>query len=217
MSGTERTDPEGSQPDRGASTGAPQTGACRWAVPKWLVVVATLIAAVVVLASGSRIWVHGTVHDAVLSDSQVDVTGSQAASGVVAAALVGAAAVLAAITGGRIIRRVGAIALALAGVLVVVLALRVQLDPSSIVGEQAATRTGRTGSVDADGTARIWVMIVLLAGLAMTFTGIVTLLSVRAWGGLSSRYESPAAEQETDRATDAESAWERLSRGEDPT
>lgn len=188
------------------------------AVPKLLVLGTVVAAVVTLLASGARTWVNGRVSDPVLAETAVSVSGSDAAAGVVATALVGAAAVLAALTGGRVVRWIGAGALMLAGVLVVVLVLQVLLDPEAAVGRQAAELTGRTGSIDATGEPTFWVFLSLLAGAVLILTGGASLLSVRSWGGLSSRYEPPGEEPgPSPRATEAESDWDRLSRGEDPT
>lgn len=204
---TPTPDPDASDP------GTPRRG-----VPKLMLVLGTAVPVILVLAAGARTWVHGTVSDAVLADSRVSVTGSQASSGVVATALVAAAALLAALTGGRIVRWIGGVVLTLAGLMIAGMAVRVLLDPESVVGAQAAQRTGRTGSVEATGSTTVWVVLVVLAGVALVVCGLAALVSARSWGGLSSRYESPAVEADrTERATPAESDWERLSRGEDPT
>lgn len=65
---------------------------------KRTVLLLVLLAAGVLLVSGSRVWVNGSVDDPVLGASILHGTGSQVARGVLAAALVGAAAVVAAAT-----------------------------------------------------------------------------------------------------------------------
>lgn len=189
-------------------------------VPKGMLVAVTAVTVIVLLASGGRTWVDGQVSDAVLATSSVGVSGRDAAGGVIAAALVAAAAMLAALTGGRIVRRIGAVALALAGVLVVALSLPVLTDAAGVVGEQAAAQTGRTGSIEATGSPTAWVIVALVAGAVLVLCGLAALVSARHWGGLTARYDSPAGDadaDESDRATPQESDWDRLSRGEDPT
>lgn len=181
------------------------------AVPKLLVLGTAVAAAVVLLASGARTWVTGTVRDSVLANSSVSVSGREAAAGVLAAALVAAAAALAAVTGGRIVRWVGAGALTAAGALVCVLTVPVLADAAAVVGRRAATETGRTGAVDATGDPTAWAVVALVAGGVLALAGGAALVSVRRWSGLSNRYEAP-----TSRTVD-ESDWDRLSRGEDPT
>lgn len=189
-------------------------------VPKGMLVAVTAVTVIVLLASGGRTWVDGQVSDAVLATSRVSVSGRDAAGGVIAAALVAAAAMLAALTGGRIVRRIGAVALALAGVLVIGLSLPVLTDAAGVVGERAAAQTGRTGSIDATGSPTAWVLVALVAGAVLVLCGLAALVSARHWGGLTARYDSPAGDagaDGSDRATPQESDWDRLSRGEDPT
>lgn len=188
------------------------------AVPKLLVLATAAAAILLLLASGARTWVTGQVSDPVLAETAVSVDGRDAASGVVAAALVAAAAALAAVTGGRVVRWIGAIVLTASGVLVAGLSLPVLLDPGSVVGRQAATQTGRNGSIDATGDPTFWVYLGLLAGAVLILAGGAALLGVRRWGGLTSRYDAPTGDpRPSRRATEEESDWDRISRGEDPT
>lgn len=188
------------------------------AVPKLWVLGTAALAILALLAGGARTWVTGQVSDPILADTAVSVDGRDAASGVVATALVAAAAALAAVTGGRIVRWIGAIALTASGVLVAALTLQVLLDAASVVGAQAATQTGRTGSVEATGEPTAWAYLSLLAGAVLVLAGGAALLGVRRWGGLTSRYDAPGeSPRSSRRATEQESDWDRLSRGEDPT
>ena len=84
---------------------------------KRTVLLLVLLTAGVLLVSGSRVWVNGSVDDPVLGAGMLHGTGSQVARGVLAAALVGAAAVVAAATSGRIVRRLAAAVVVLAGAL----------------------------------------------------------------------------------------------------
>lgn len=183
---------------------------------KRFVLIGTLLGAVVLLAAGARTWVHGVVTDVVLQNSTVSVSGSQAASGAVIGALVAAAGAVATLTGGRIVRVIGALATLLAGVLVLVQTTRVLLDPHDVVGEHAAETTGRTGEVDATGVVTAWPWLALVAALVLTAAGLLALVRAPRWAGLSARYESPA-DTDPARPTRAESDWDRLSRGDDPT
>lgn len=179
------------------------------------VLLMALAAGIVLLVCGARTWVEGTVSDVVLQQSTVSISGNEASSGVVASALVGAAAAVATATGGRVVRHVGAAATLLAGLLAAVLIVRTVLDPDGVIGRQAASLTGRTGEVDATGSTTIWIWFALLGALLLTAAGAGALVGVRRWSGLSSRYDAPAGQGE--KAPRAESDWERLSRGDDPT
>lgn len=208
---------------------------------KRTVLLLVLLAAGVLLVSGSRVWVNGSVDDPVLGASILHGTGSQVARGVLAAALVGAAAVVAAATSGRIVRRLAAAVVVLAGALGAAVIGSVVADPDGALGRLAATGTGRTGDVPAHGSVTLWVWVAALAAVVMTLAGLAALVGAGRWSGLSSRYDAPSAggaapgadgavpntagatpdaagptsEQAVRRSR--ESAWEQLSRGEDPT
>ena len=194
---------------------------------KRTVLLLVLLTAAVLLVSGSRVWVTGSVDDPVLGAGMLHGTGSQVARGVLAAALVGAAAVVAAATSGRVVRRLAAAVVVLAGALGTAVVASVIADPDGALGRVAATGTGRTGDVPAHGSVTLWVWVAALAGVGMTVAGVAALAGAGRWSGLSSRYDASgaagdaasgdAAAPEQAARRSRESAWEQLSRGEDPT
>jgi Tryptophan-associated transmembrane protein (Trp_oprn_chp) len=178
---------------------------------KRTVLVLVLVAASAVLVSGSREWVTGSVDDVVLGATALHGRGSDIAPGAPAAALVGMASAVAAATSGRVVRVVAACCMLLAAVLGATVVISVLVDPSGALGGLAAAGTGRSGTLGAHGHVGGWAWAALVAMIVMGFTGLGALLGGRRWRGLSSRYEAGAAE--AGRA----SAWDQLSRGEDPT
>ncbi|UIJ34112.1 Trp biosynthesis-associated membrane protein [Allobranchiibius sp. GilTou73] len=170
-----------------------------------------LVAALLLLLAGSRTWVTGSVADAVLQRADVQVGGSSAAPVVTAGALVGAAAVIALLTVGRLPRSVAAVLAALAGVLALYGALHVITDPDATIRDHAAGSTGRTGDAVAHGALTFWPWVGVLGAVLLILTGVLGFVGGRRWSGLSSRYDAPAARKRT------VSAWDRLSQGEDPT
>ncbi|KYH44323.1 Trp biosynthesis-associated membrane protein [Branchiibius sp. NY16-3462-2] len=179
---------------------------------KRLVFLVIALAVAVLMFAATRTWVTGTVSDAVLSDVKVSVAGSSAAPGVFAAALVGAAAGIVALTAGRIARWIAAVFVLLSGVLALIAVVLVVANPDGPVSDQAAATTGRTGSVAAHGTLTPWVWLALAAAVLLVAAGVLTLVAVRQWGGLSGRYDAPAVRAETPL-----SDWDKLSAGLDPT
>src|SRR3954447_10186975 len=153
-----------------------------------------LLSAAVLLVSGSRVWVTGSVDDPVLGAGMLHGTGSQVARGVIAAALVGAAAVVAAATSGRVVRRLAAAVVVLAGVLGTAVVASVVADPDGALGRVAATGTGRTGDVPAHGSVTPWAWVAALAGVLMTVAGAAALAGAARWSGLSSRYDAPSGD-----------------------
>jgi len=190
---------------------------------KRTVLVLVLVSASVILVSGSREWVSGSVDDAVLGATALHGRGSDVAPGALAAALVGLASAVAAATGGTAVRVMAASATLLAALLGTALVMAVLADPSGALGMLAATGTGRGGTVAAHGRVESWAWVALAAALAMGVGGLGALAGGRRWRGLSSRYDAPvagAAAQPDPAAgpgAGSASAWDQLSRGNDPT
>jgi hypothetical protein len=178
---------------------------------KRTVVVLVLVAAGLVLVSGSREWVWGSVDDVVLGASALHGRGSDVAPGALAAALVGMASAVAVATSGRVVRVVAACSMTLAAVLGATVVIVLMADPSGALGRLAAAGTGRSGTLAAQGHVGGWAWAALVAMLVIGFGGVGALVGGRRWPGLPGRYESGVADE--GRA----SAWDRLSHGEDPT
>lgn len=190
---------------------------------KRAVVLLLLAAGSVVLVSGSQQWVSGSVDDAVLGIGRVQGRGSEVAPGAMAAALVGLASAVAAATSGALVRVVAACAALLSAAGGAAAVLVVLADPGGALGRLAATGTGRSGIVAAQGRAGGWAWVALVAMLVMGVGGLGALVGGRGWRRLSSRFDAPVAEGTAPQAPAGESAaaraseWDQLSRGEDPT
>ena len=181
------------------------------------VVLLALLGAGILLVSGSRVWVTGTVDDAVLGASRITGTGTQVASGVIALALAAAAAAIATTTSGPVVRRVTLVVLLLAAAAEAFFAARVLLDPSGVLGSVAAASTGRTGTIETRATVTAWPWIALLAVVLLLVAGVGGWVGSRTWRGLGSRYETPGADGTGPRGQRVASDWDRLDAGEDPT
>lgn len=183
---------------------------------KLAVVVLALVGAGVLLSSGGRVWVHGTVDDAVLGASRISGTGTEVASGVVALALVGAAAALASATSGAVVRRVTLVVLALAGAAEAVVAARVALAPEDPLGAIAAKAAGRTGSIETHATITAWPWLCVVAATLMLLAAVAGWLGAARWHGLGARYEAPTTSTGA-RGQRVATDWDRLDAGDDPT
>jgi hypothetical protein len=178
---------------------------------KRMVLILVLGAAAVILVSGSREWVRGSVDDAVLGASALHGRGADIAPGAMAAALVGLASAVAAATSGRVVRVVAACSALLAAILGGAVVISVLADPGGALGSLAATGTGRSGTLVADGRVSGWAWLAFAAMLVMGAGGVGALAGGSRWRGLSSRYDS--GEPGPGHGSD----WDQLSRGEDPT
>jgi uncharacterized membrane protein (TIGR02234 family) len=183
---------------------------------KLVVVLLALLGAGILLSSGGRTWVTGTVDDAVLGASRITGTGSQVASGVIALALVAAAAALASTTSGAVVRRITLVILALAGLGEILLAGRIALDPGQPLGAVAARAAGRTGTIETHASATAWPWICVAAGVLLLAAAVGGWLGAGSWRGLGARYEAPAT-SEGSRGQRVATDWDRIDAGEDPT
>ena len=183
---------------------------------KAFVVVLAVLGAGLLLISGSRTWVTGTVDDAVLGASRVGGTGSEVASGVVGLALAAGAAALASTTAGRVLRRVTLAVLTVAALAAGYLAARVALDPAAALGSVAARAAGRTGSLETHAGATAWPWLALAACVLLLLAAVGGWRGARHWRGLGARYESPSTTTGP-RGQRVGSDWDRLDAGDDPT
>jgi hypothetical protein len=178
---------------------------------KRTVLVLVLAAASVVLASGSREWVSGSVDDVVLGAGALHGKGSDVAPGALAAALVCLASAVVTATSGRVVRLVAACCGLMAAALGAIVVILVLVDPGGALGKLAAVGTGRSGTLAAHGQAGGWAWAALAAMLVMGAGSLGALAGWRRWRGLSSRYDAASPSRQH------LSAWDQLSRGEDPT
>jgi len=193
---------------------------------KRTVLIVVMLSASVILISGSREWVSGSLGDAVVGASTLHGKGSDLAPGALAAALVGMASAVAAATSGRFVRVIASCAAVFAAVLGAAVVISILADPGASLGKLAAAGTGRSGTVAADGRVGGWAWVALAATLIMGLGGLAALVGGSRWHGLSSAYDAPVADQpdqatrlgsKSARSRGPESEWDRLSRGEDPT
>lgn len=179
---------------------------------KRTVMLVGLIAVALLGVASTRTWVNASLADAVLQQAHLAVNGSGAAPTCVAAAFVGAAGIIAALTTGPIARWVAAALVLLSGVLALVGVILLIQDPQGAIRGRVGSATGRIGNVAATTSLTVWVWVALVGAVALTAAGVLTLAGVRRWSGLSSSYETPRAA----RARKV-SDWDRLSAGDDPT
>jgi hypothetical protein len=178
---------------------------------KRTVLVVMFAAASIVLISGSQDWVSGSTGEIALGVGTLHGTGSDVAPGALAAALVGLASAVVAATSGRIVRAVAALCALMAAALGATVIVSVLFDPGGALGKLAAASTGRSGTVAAHGQAGGWAWVALFATIVMGVGGLGALVGRHRWRGLSGRYDAGEP------AVADGSAWDQLSRGQDPT
>lgn len=179
------------------------------------------VATLVLLVSASRPWVSGTTADPVLGASTVTATGSQLGALAVGGALLAGAGLVAGLLGSRRVRLLAAACLLLAAGMAAWQAVAAVLDPvgglEPVVAERTA-RSGATGSVTAaTATAGTWMAGAAALALVMAAAGCLAhglagpSAPQRPGGG------PPAPARQRGGEPRDGTAWDRLSRGEDPT
>ncbi len=195
------------------------------------------------LAAAAPTWSRTTGATALDPQVEVAITGTSAAPGVSAAALVLVAAALALGLVGRVGRWVVLVVAAASGVVSTAAALGVALDPEPSARSAVADATGVTELTSPVSlTVAPWIAAVL--GVVTVLVVVWVAVGSRAWAGASTRHEratsggadgaagdagpsaqgpavaaaerGPAAADAPDDLADHD-AWDALSRGEDPT
>lgn len=184
---------------------------------KRTVALLTVLAAVALVIVSFRPAVTGVSSDPLLGGSHLTATGGDAIPGLVTLAAALVAAALAAMTSGRIARRVSLIAYAVVAGLLLTLTVRVLADPAGVLGPLAAGRVGRSGTVDVSATATGWVWLALAAGLLAAVALVLGWLGATSWGGLGARYDREPSPASGERGERVDRAWDELSAGRDPT
>jgi hypothetical protein len=166
------------------------------------------------LALSTQVWTTGSTGD-VLSSGPVHVTGGEAAPGAVGLAVVCVIALLALMTGGRVIRAASAAVIVLSATGALVLTVLVALRPRDVVAAALSEKLARTTAPDAVGatTAVGWAAVVAAALLLVG--ALVAASASRGWSGLSGRYERDRAASGP--RGEVRTAWDELTEGGDPT
>ena len=182
---------------------------------RWRAVVVVLILAAAALAAGVPDWIHAAGATALQGHVPVAVTGTQAAPGVPAAALVLLAAAAAAGLVGRFGRWAVVVVVAGSGVLLAASALAVIADPGPVARSAVAEATGITALAGPVTLTAAPYAVAALGVAGVLVAGWLALRS-RTWARPSPRHE-PGAAPPAAVPDDDQSAWDALSRGNDPS
>ena len=181
--------------------------------------------ALLLLAYG-QVWVSVTVSDPGLPSLHVDLSGRDLQPEGTAAALVALAGVAAVVATRRTGRLVSGAVLVVVGLAVAARTVQFGLTHSArpgygdTVASIVAERTG-VGTPQLTAAATPWWLVGLLGALVVVAGGAVVLLRSASWPEMGRRYERGTGESaggaEDAAPRPAESAWEQLDRGIDPT
>lgn len=197
------------------------------------------------LAAAAPTWLHTTGATALDAEVLVQVTGTEAAPGVGAGALVAVASALALGLVGRIGRWLVLAVSAASGVVVAVSAAAIWRDPAPAARSAVAEATGVT-ALTSGVSLTPWPYVACAVGVLLVVAAAWAAASSPSWGRVSARHEisrpgddsssrsvpdgepgpglghdesgTPATpELETDQSPDDQETWDSLTRGEDPT
>jgi uncharacterized membrane protein (TIGR02234 family) len=155
------------------------------------VVIGVLLGVGLVVLAGGRPWVSEGV-TGVPGVTRVTASGNQVVPAVTALALVAAAGAVALALVGRLLRRIVAALLVLAGLGVLGLVATVLQDPTGAALPAVQNATGQVGSspgTGADLTA--WPWPAMAGGLLIAVAGAAGLVAAGRWAGSGRRYEAP--------------------------
>ncbi|HEU4329760.1 MAG TPA: Trp biosynthesis-associated membrane protein [Lapillicoccus sp.] len=187
---------------------------------KRFVSAAVAVPALVLLLAATRTWLTGRSAEPLLGGGAVSATGSQVAPGVVPLALVCVVAMVTALTGGPVVRRISSVVLVLAAIGSLVLTIRPLTDPEAALGRVAAAGLGRTGVVRTSAEVTVWAWIAVVAAAVLVAASLLAVVATRRWSGLSRRFDAPGEGSATPAATEQgarRTTWDDLSEGRDPT
>ncbi|GAA2727906.1 Trp biosynthesis-associated membrane protein [Cellulomonas aerilata] len=198
-------DGDGLPDDRGAEPA--RTGRRR-------AILTVLALALVTLLSSVPVWLRTAGTTALQGDVPVTVTGTQAAPGIPAAALVLLSAGIAIGLVGRAGRWVLVGAVALSGVLATVSAVLVAAGPDDVARTAVAAATG-VDTLAEPVALSPWPYVAAVVGLVVLAAAGWLASTSGTWARPSARHDvaaGPAAVPDDDQA-----AWDALSRGQDPS
>ncbi|AXI77044.1 TIGR02234 family membrane protein [Peterkaempfera bronchialis] len=209
-------EPRTAEPRTAEAPAAPQADRAAARRSLALMLLLTVAGAVLVLWATGRTWAEGGATG--LGPARLTATGHDISGLPGALALVGLASSVAVFA----VRRAGRLAVgalvALAGAGAAVAAVLGATDTSAVDAKAARSLALTTATADHI-THTAWPWLAAAGGVLLCAAGLLTLVRGRAWPGMSSKYDAPAARARTPRrrATTPADLWNALDRGEDPT
>ena len=175
-----------------------------------------LVSAASLLLATTRPWVSGRTADPVLAGATVVATGSQVAPAAVALGAVCLAALVVTLTAGPRARVAATLALVGSALGAAYAVARVLVDPESALSVRAGEQAGRTGLLAVEATRTGWLWFALACAVSLAATSVWLAVALRGTGGLSRRFDPPAASSSAGTGP-ARSSWDALTEGQDPT
>jgi len=188
-----------------------------WARKSTLIMLAVL-AALAIFGTTTQTWLHVSLNQGQVQQSDLFIPGNKAAVSVSALALVALAGALALTIAGRISRIVTGVIVLLAALGIAAVVLGVLADPSTAAMGEVGKATGVIGVASNASTTWFPVAAVVAAAILAVAAALI-LWAGRRWS-VRTKYDavtSPPAKGAVGGPIDEIDSWDRLSRGDDPT
>lgn len=182
------------------------------------VILLGIAAGLVGLLGVTQTWISVPPPSSDVQLGEVQVSGADAASAVLALAVVGLACAVAATIAGKIARFIVAGVQFLVGAGVVGFVIPVLLDPHKAAAAKVAAAYGLQTVADADYRMSFWPIVSMLGGLLMMVAALALGFSSRRWSS-GRRYERTSGGRAvvTNQTMDDIDRWDAFTEGEDPT
>lgn len=178
------------------------------------VIVLLAAAGFLFLASG-RVWLQATAAAPAGSKTAIDVTGSQATAVLPALAATAAAAALALSLSKTVARIILGAVEVLAAAAWIATAFSLVADPAAAASGTVRATTGLAQAADVKMTA--WPFIGTAVAVVMLVVGMIVITAGRRWSAGGTRFERAGTHDTPDPGLDSSSAWDALTRGDDPS
>ncbi|GAA4370858.1 Trp biosynthesis-associated membrane protein [Paeniglutamicibacter cryotolerans] len=185
------------------------------------VILASVIGAVLTLATSTRTWITVFPETSSVKIPNIVVAGSDAATAVAALAVVALAGSVAAAIAGKVARWIIAVVILGAGIGIAGSALVAALNPVGAAASKVGDATGLK-TITADYSVTLWPWVAVVAGVWLVASAVLLAVAGRGWAS-SKKYARAEAASGAEAATGDEvemdqiNGWDSLSRGEDPT
>ena len=190
-------------------------------VPFWqrksTLILLSVLAALAVFGTTTQTWIHVSISQGGVAQSDLNIPGSKAAVAVSALALVALAGALATSIAGKIARVITALIMFLGAAGIVAVVLGVLANPVAAAMSEVGAATGIEGQ-GSNATTTVFPVLAVVAALVLAVVSLLVLFFSRSWN-VRTKYDAAKQTQTGGPAepVDEIDRWDQLSRGEDPT
>lgn len=199
--------------------GTPHTSAK--SVPFWQrkasLILLAVLAALAIFGTTTQTWIHVSIGQGEVAQSDLNIPGNTAAVAVSALALVALAGALATSIAGKIARIVTSMIMFLSAVGIAAVVLGVLANPVGAAAAEVGAATGIEGPAT-NATTTVFPVLAIVAALVLAVVSLLVLIFGRSWN-VRTKYDAAtqAPVGGPSEPVDEIDSWDQLSRGEDPT